>query len=206
MVADGVTFLFQGCLRYGQVCHLGLIVSIYKGGSGQWDSHHAKLIAKSSQLFNLGWEFPFLVPISGTPIRSGIPDPFPIPKIPVGKFLFKFRCWKIEKSEFRFRNLEFRKNKRRNSILLILQMMSIVIGQLVRLRMSNHMDVRPLYWWIFDLVGIRTIKHNFNFDTFYLMKWPYWPPPNSNTVGKLRLSAFQRYRSLGVADRVFLTK
>ncbi len=40
----------------------------------------------------LGWEFRFLVPISGTPIRSGIPIPFLIPKIPVGIFLFKFRC------------------------------------------------------------------------------------------------------------------
>jgi hypothetical protein len=29
MVADGVTFLFQGQLRYGRACHLGLIVSKY---------------------------------------------------------------------------------------------------------------------------------------------------------------------------------
>ncbi len=41
---------------------------------------------------DLGWEFRFLVPISGTPIGSRIPDPFPIPKIPVGKILIKFRC------------------------------------------------------------------------------------------------------------------
>jgi hypothetical protein len=34
----------------------------------------------------LGWEFQFLVPISGTPIVSGIPIPFLIPKIPVGKY------------------------------------------------------------------------------------------------------------------------
>ncbi len=34
----------------------------------------------------LGWEFQFLVPISGTPIVSGIPIPFSIPKIPVGFF------------------------------------------------------------------------------------------------------------------------
>jgi hypothetical protein len=34
----------------------------------------------------LGWEFRFLVPISGTPIVSGIPIPFSIPKIPVGFF------------------------------------------------------------------------------------------------------------------------
>jgi hypothetical protein len=36
---------------------------------------------------NLGWEFGFLVPISGTPIGSGILDLFPIPKIPVRKVL-----------------------------------------------------------------------------------------------------------------------
>jgi hypothetical protein len=41
---------------------------------------------------NLGWEFRFLVLISGTPIGSGIPDPFTIPKIPVGKILIEFRC------------------------------------------------------------------------------------------------------------------
>jgi hypothetical protein len=30
-----------------------------------------------------GWEFRFFVPISGTPIGSGIPIPFSIPEIPV---------------------------------------------------------------------------------------------------------------------------
>jgi hypothetical protein len=34
----------------------------------------------------LGWEFQFLVPISGTPIEGGIPILFTIPKIPVGFF------------------------------------------------------------------------------------------------------------------------
>ncbi len=38
------------------------------------------------------------------------------------------------------------------------------------------------------------------------MKCPYQPPPNPNTIGKLRFSAFQRYRGLGVADRVYLMK
>jgi hypothetical protein len=47
---------------------------------------------KNTGYTNLGWEFQFLVPISGTPIGSGIQDPFPIPKIPVGKILNKFRC------------------------------------------------------------------------------------------------------------------
>jgi hypothetical protein len=38
----------------------------------------------------LGWEFQFLVPISGTPIGSGIPIVFSIPVIPVG-FVFELR-------------------------------------------------------------------------------------------------------------------
>ncbi len=61
-----------------------------------------------------------------------------------------------------------------------------------------------LYWWILNILSIHTTKHNLNFDTFYLMKYPFWLPPNPNTVGKLRPSAFQRYKGLGVADRVFL--
>jgi hypothetical protein len=44
----------------------------------------------------LGWEFQFLVPISGTPIVSGILILFLIPKIPVGFFL-KFRCLESQK-------------------------------------------------------------------------------------------------------------
>ncbi len=63
-----------------------------------------------------------------------------------------------------------------------------------------------LYWWILNILSICTTKHNLNFDTLYLMKCPYWPPPNPNTVGKLRLFAFQWYKNLGVMDRVFLTK
>jgi hypothetical protein len=39
----------------------------------------------------LGWEFQFSVPISGTPIGSGIPIPFLIPNILVGIF-FEFCC------------------------------------------------------------------------------------------------------------------
>jgi hypothetical protein len=38
----------------------------------------------------LGWEFQFLVPISGTPIGGGIPIPFTIPKILVGIIFLKF--------------------------------------------------------------------------------------------------------------------
>ncbi len=40
----------------------------------------------------LGWEFRFLVPITGTPIGSRIPIPFSIPEILVRFFCFEFRC------------------------------------------------------------------------------------------------------------------
>jgi hypothetical protein len=90
----------------------------------------------------LGWEFRFLVPISGTPIRSGIPIPFSIPKIQVGIF---FSNSAVEKSRNRNSNPKIRnsekKKKHRNSIHLILHMISITIGQLVGITMSNHMEV-----------------------------------------------------------------
>jgi hypothetical protein len=38
-------------------------------------------------LLELGWEFQFLVPISGNPIGRGIPIPFLFPEIPVGNFV-----------------------------------------------------------------------------------------------------------------------
>ncbi len=69
-----------------------------------------------------------------------------------------------------------------------------------------HFHAISLYRWILNILSIRTTEHNLNFDTFYLMKYPSWPPPNPNTIGKLRLSAFQWYKNLGVMDRVFLTK
>jgi hypothetical protein len=89
----------------------------------------------------LGWEFQFLVPISGTLIGSGTPIPFLIPKIPVG---FSFLNSAVEKlrnrnSDSKIQNSK--KNKRRNSIHLISHAMSIVIGQPVGLTMSNHMNV-----------------------------------------------------------------
>jgi hypothetical protein len=40
----------------------------------------------TQRLLLLGWGFQFSVLISGTPIGSGIPIPFSIPKIPVGFF------------------------------------------------------------------------------------------------------------------------
>jgi hypothetical protein len=88
----------------------------------------------------LGWEFQFSVPISGTPIGSGIPIPFSIPKIPVGNFFTNSAVEKSknQNSDSKIRNSE---KKRRNLIHLILYMISIVIGQLVGLTMSNHMDV-----------------------------------------------------------------
>jgi hypothetical protein len=44
----------------------------------------------------LGWEFQFLVWISGNPIVSRIPIPFLIPNIPVVVF-FEFRCLESQK-------------------------------------------------------------------------------------------------------------
>jgi hypothetical protein len=49
------------------------------------------LLCLSKGTKQLGWEFRFLVPISGTLIGSGIPIPFSIPKISDG-FFFEFRC------------------------------------------------------------------------------------------------------------------
>jgi hypothetical protein len=83
-----------------------------------------------------------LVPISGTPIGSGIPILFSITKIPVGFFFFSDSA--VEKLRNRnsdSKNRNYEKNKRKNSIHLILHAMSIVIGQPVSLTMSNHMDV-----------------------------------------------------------------
>jgi hypothetical protein len=54
------------------------------GDVWQWSNINT---AKNGARGQLGWEFRFLVPISGIPIVSGIPIPFSIPKIPVG-FVF----------------------------------------------------------------------------------------------------------------------
>jgi hypothetical protein len=54
-------------------------------GSDVWQWSNINT-AKNGARGQLGWEFRFLVPISGTPIVSGIPIPFSIPKIPVGFF------------------------------------------------------------------------------------------------------------------------
>jgi hypothetical protein len=87
----------------------------------------------------LGWEFRFLVPISGTPIGSRILIPFLIPKSPVGKFFSNSTVEKLRNrnSDSKIGNSE---KKCRNLIHLILHMMAIVIGQPVGPMMSNHMD------------------------------------------------------------------
>jgi hypothetical protein len=56
---------------------------------------HGRFTGNGNSSRGLGWEFQFLVPISGTPIGSGIPIPFLIPKIPVGFF---FSNSAVEKS------------------------------------------------------------------------------------------------------------
>ncbi len=47
---------------------------------------------KMMEGWRLGWEVQFSVPISGTPIASGILILYLIPKILVGFFFSKFRC------------------------------------------------------------------------------------------------------------------
>jgi hypothetical protein len=94
------------------------------------------LLATGSQL---GWEFQFLVPISGAPIGSGIPIPFLIPKIPVGKFFLNSAVEKLRNRNFDSEIWNSEK-KCRNSIHLILHKTSIVIGQPVGFMMPNHMD------------------------------------------------------------------
>jgi hypothetical protein len=56
----------------------------------------------------LGWEFRFLVPISGTPIGGGIPITFTIPKIPVGFFFEIPISGEPENRNSDLRFLEFR--------------------------------------------------------------------------------------------------
>jgi hypothetical protein len=62
----------------------------------------------ASVLARLGWEFQFLVPISGNPIGSRIPIPFSIPKIPVGIFFSNSAVEKLRnrKSDSKIRNSE----------------------------------------------------------------------------------------------------
>jgi hypothetical protein len=59
----------------------------------------------------LGWEFQFLVPISGTPIGSRIPIPFLIPKIPVRIFFLNSA---VEKSRNRNSDSKIRNSKKIN--------------------------------------------------------------------------------------------
>jgi hypothetical protein len=89
----------------------------------------------------LGWEFRFLVPISGTPIGSGIPLPFSIPKITVEFFFMNSAVenWGIGILIPKFGIPKI--NWHRNSILVISRKTSIVIGQPVDLMMLNPMDV-----------------------------------------------------------------
>jgi hypothetical protein len=61
----------------------------------------------------LGWEFRFLVLISGTPIGSGIPISFLIPKIPVGKFFLNSA---VEKLRNQHSNSEIWNSKKKINI------------------------------------------------------------------------------------------
>jgi hypothetical protein len=50
------------------------------------------------------------------------------------------------------------------------------------------------------------MKHNLNFDAFDLIKYPIQHPKLITHWKKLRSSAFQWYKGLGVVDRVFSIK
>ncbi len=71
-------------------------------------SRQAICVLVQNDWVNIGWEFQFLVPISGTPIVSGIPILFWIPKILVKKYILNSNVWRVRKFEFRFQNSEFR--------------------------------------------------------------------------------------------------
>ncbi len=70
---------------------------------------HPLIIILSLITIGLGWEFRFLVPISGTPIGSRILIPFLIPKIPVKKNLLNYTVGKMRNRNSDSKNLEFRK-------------------------------------------------------------------------------------------------
>jgi hypothetical protein len=59
---------------------------------------------------NLGWEFQFLVPISGTPIGSGFPIPFSIPEIPV-RIFFSYSA--VEKTRNRNSDSKIRNSQKK---------------------------------------------------------------------------------------------
>jgi hypothetical protein len=76
----------------------------------------------------LEWEFQFLVPISGTPIGSGILILFSVPNILVGFF---FRMWLLKSHQIeipvpKFRIPEFCSH--RNSVYLMLYQKTIAIS------------------------------------------------------------------------------
>ncbi len=100
---------------------------------------------QSWQSFNLGWEFQFLVPISGTPIVSGIPIPFSIPKIPAGFFFWNSDVWRVRKLEFRFAIIGIPViSLRRNSVRLIVANLYWLQSMYNDLILIVHKLVAPL--------------------------------------------------------------
>ncbi len=90
---------------------------------------HCQQMCLETHITNrLGWEFRFLVLISGTPIRSGIQFRFQFQRFQ-SEFFFQIKIWNSKI------------NKSRNSIHLILQITSMVIGQPVGLAIPNHIDI-----------------------------------------------------------------
>ena len=88
----------------------------------------------------LGWEFQFSVPISGTPIGSGILIPFLIPEIPV-RFFFWFPLLKNKQIWIPIPKFEIQKKIRRKSVHLILYQKTIAISFPTKITSCCHLNI-----------------------------------------------------------------
>jgi hypothetical protein len=106
--SDASLYLFQRCsLCNGLACSSCSFISFLHALTPAQHSGSDSALGLSIPAFHaarnmlppelLGWEFQFLVLISGTPIISRIPIPFLISKIPVGIILLKFQCLESQK-------------------------------------------------------------------------------------------------------------
>jgi hypothetical protein len=105
-----VKYNYQAALRQLQIVikdEMMIFNKLIQGGSSYTclqlvpaKFYNIIFVAFHSNANGLGWEFWFLVPISGTPILSGILIPFSILKLTV--FFWNSDVWRVRKLEFRF--------------------------------------------------------------------------------------------------------
>ncbi len=128
--------LFNHPVRYGHWCERTLLedwasgqaVKLYAPLPVPCRSRRNTFVRVHDFCDGLGWEFQFLVPISGTPIGSGIPILFPIPDIPV-RFFFWILLLKIHQIGIPIPKFDFPNfGLHRNSIHLILNQKTIAIS------------------------------------------------------------------------------